>query len=102
MNRENRIGPDWATSSRRISPTGVTLKSMLRRTFLGAMAGVAAARPQAPAPTGIRLGYDSYSLRAWRWNALQHIEYAAGLKLDSIQISSLTEFENLEPAYLQK
>jgi 3-oxoisoapionate decarboxylase len=66
------------------------------------MAGAVAAGAQAASPSGIRLGYDSYSLRAWRWDAMQHIEYAAGLKLDSIQISSLTEFESLEPAYLRQ
>jgi sugar phosphate isomerase/epimerase len=75
---------------------------MLRRTFLGGLATAAVARPQAPPAPGIRLGYDSYSLRAWHWNALRHIEYAASLKLDSVQISSLTEYESLEPAYLQK
>ncbi|HET8549856.1 MAG TPA: sugar phosphate isomerase/epimerase [Bryobacteraceae bacterium] len=75
---------------------------MLRRTFLGAIAAAASVRAQSPHALGIRLGYDSYSLRAWRWNAMQHIDYAAGLKLDSVQISSLNEFESLEPAYLQK
>ncbi len=51
---------------------------------------------------GIRLGFDSYSLRAWHWTALQFIDYAANLKLDSIQLSSLSDYESLEPAYLQK
>ena len=50
----------------------------------------------------IRLGFDTYSLRAYKWNALQFIEYAAAQKLDSIQLSSLNDFESLEPAYLAK
>jgi sugar phosphate isomerase/epimerase len=51
---------------------------------------------------GIRLGFDTYSLRSWHWKALEFIDYAAKLKLDSIQISSLGDFESLEPAYLQR
>ena len=47
-----------------------------------------------------RLGFDTYSLRAFRWKALQLLDYAAGLKLDGIQISGLEDFESLEPAHL--
>src|SRR5690349_20557762 len=50
----------------------------------------------------VRLGFDSYSLRAFRWKAPQILDYAAGLKLDSVQLASLGDFENLEPAYLAK
>src|SRR6185436_14165112 len=57
---------------------------------------------QAQTPSGIRLGFDSYSLRAWHWNAIQFIDYAAGLKLDTIQLSSLNDYESLAPAYLQR
>jgi sugar phosphate isomerase/epimerase len=48
----------------------------------------------------IRLGFDTYSLRAFNWKAIQLLDYAAGLKLDTIQISSLGDYESLEPAYL--
>ncbi len=48
----------------------------------------------------IRLGFDTYSLRGFRWKAIQLLNYAAGLKLDTIQISSLSDYESLEPAYL--
>jgi sugar phosphate isomerase/epimerase len=54
------------------------------------------------AAAGIKLGFDSYSLRNWRWNAIQLIDYAAGLKLDSIQISSLGDYESLDAPYLAK
>ena len=75
---------------------------MRRRTFLQTTAalGAAAAAP----PTGdahpIRLGFDTYSVRAFRWKAIQLLDYAAGLKLDTIQISSLGDYESLEPAHL--
>jgi 3-oxoisoapionate decarboxylase len=54
-----------------------------------------------PQETGIRLGFDTYSLRAFHWKAAKLIDYAASLKLDTIQLSSLNDFESLEPAYLQ-
>jgi sugar phosphate isomerase/epimerase len=50
----------------------------------------------------IRLGFDSYSLRAFRWKAPQILEYAASLKLDAVQISSVGDYESTEPAYLAK
>jgi 3-oxoisoapionate decarboxylase len=77
---------------------------MLRRTFLQALpAGVLAvpAAPGAPAvAANLKLGYDTYSIRAWKWKAPQLLEYAGARKLDAIQISDLSEFESLEPAYL--
>lgn len=63
------------------------------------MAGVARLRAMAP---GIRLGYDTYSIRAWGWKAMQHLDYCAQQKLDTVQISSLNDFESLEPAHLEK
>ena len=54
------------------------------------------------APVGMKLGFDSYSLRAWKWNAMQLLDYAASLKLDTIQISGLDEYESLEPDYLRR
>jgi sugar phosphate isomerase/epimerase len=80
---------------------------MLRRTFLPAVSGaIAATAMTEPAPAAdespIKLGFDTYSLRAFRWKAPQLLDYAASLKLDTIQISSLSDYESLEPAYLQK
>src|SRR5688572_1829247 len=71
---------------------------MTRRTFLST--GAAAAFAQTPAR--IRLGFDSYSLRAFRWKAIQLLDYAASLKLDSVQLSGLGDYESLDPAYLRK
>jgi sugar phosphate isomerase/epimerase len=53
------------------------------------------------ASPNIALGFDSYSLRAFQWKAPRLLEYAASQKLDSIQFSSLNDFETLEPSYLQ-
>jgi sugar phosphate isomerase/epimerase len=71
---------------------------MTRRSFLGAAAGAAAAAQRGPAQ--IRLGFDSYSLRAFRWKAIQLLDYANSLKLDSVQLSSLGDYESLDKASL--
>ena len=77
---------------------------MLRRSFLETVPGaLAAAAAGAPANAGVpvKLGFDTYSLRAFRWKAAELLNYAAGLKLDTIQISSLGDYESFEPAYLR-
>lgn len=77
---------------------------MDRRTFFSsAGAAFAPQRTGADAQTNgvpIRLGFDTYSLRAFRWKAMKLLDYAAALKLDTIQISSSGDYESLEPAYL--
>jgi sugar phosphate isomerase/epimerase len=73
---------------------------MLRRTFLQSSA--AAALASAASSQGIRLGFDTYSLRAFNWKAIELIEYTASLKLDTVQISSLDDYESFEPTYLSK
>jgi sugar phosphate isomerase/epimerase len=50
----------------------------------------------------IRLGFDSYSIRAFHWKAIQLLDYAASLKLDTIQISGLEDYESLEPDHLAR
>jgi sugar phosphate isomerase/epimerase len=76
---------------------------MSRRTFLKAAPATAMASGAAgsAATDGIRLGFDSYALRNFNWKAIKLIDYAASQKLDTIQISSLDDYENLEPAHLQ-
>ncbi len=61
-----------------------------------------AAMSSAAEPVPIKLGFDSYSIRAFKWKAMQLLDYAAGLKLDTVQLSSLDDYETLDPAYLQK
>ena len=77
---------------------------MRRRTFLqSSSTALAAAALPAPAADGdIPLGFDSFSIRDWKWKAIQLLDYAAGLKLDTVQLSSLDDYESLEPAYLQR
>ena len=74
---------------------------MRRRTFLQALAAAPAfAAPQPAVP--VKLGFDTYSLRAFGWKLPQFLEYAARQKLDTFQISSMSDYESYEPAYLQK
>ena len=74
---------------------------MRRRTFIQAAAGLgAAAAAEGQSTVGIRLGFDTYSLRAFKWKAIQLLDYAAHLKLDTIQISALADYESLEPGHL--
>lgn len=76
---------------------------MLRRTFLQSLPAAAMAASAAPAADSpVKLGFDTYSLRAFKWKAPQLLDYAASQKLDTIQISSLDDFESRDTAYLQK
>ena len=72
---------------------------MNRRVFLQAALGLPAALATA-GQGSLRLGFDTYSLRAFNWKALQFLDYAASQKLDAIQISSLEDYESLDPAYV--
>jgi sugar phosphate isomerase/epimerase len=74
---------------------------MLRRTFLQSVSAAAIAAGQA-AGERARLGIDTYSIRSFRWKAMQLLDYSAKLGLNTIQISSIGEYESLEPAYLRK
>lgn len=76
---------------------------MLRRTFMQSLpAAAVAASAVSAADSPVKLGFDTYSLRAFQWKAPQLLDYAARQKLDTIQISSLGDYDSLEPAYLQK
>jgi sugar phosphate isomerase/epimerase len=74
---------------------------MLRRTFLQSVSAAAVTAGQA-AGERARLGIDTYSIRSFRWKAMQLLDYSAKLGLNTIQISSIGEYESLEPSYLQK
>ncbi|HZT39387.1 MAG TPA: sugar phosphate isomerase/epimerase, partial [Bryobacteraceae bacterium] len=71
---------------------------MARRTFLSTP-GAALALQQSRSTHSdmsnvpVRLGFDTYSVRAFHWKAIQLLDYAASLKLDTIQISSLNDYE---------
>src|SRR5450432_4103917 len=74
---------------------------MHRRDFVKA-AGGALAMSQLARGAGIdiRLGMDSYSIRAFDLRAHALLDYAASQKLDTIQLSGLEDYESLEPKYL--
>ena len=74
---------------------------MRRRTFLQTLSG-ASLRGLRASAAPIRLGYDTYSIRGFRWKSVQLLDYAASLKLDTIQLSSLGDYESLEPSHLEK
>ena len=86
---------------------------MHRRSFINGLAAAAAAAathplvgatsPQrtASAPK-IKLGMDNFAVRAMAWKAPELIDYAAGLKLDTLLISDLDAFANLEEATLRE
>lgn len=81
---------------------------MRRRAFLRSVPGAALAAAGASTAAGaapgegIRLGFDTYSLRNFKWKAMQLVDYAGSRQLDTLQISSLDDFESLEPAHLRK
>ena len=50
----------------------------------------------------IKLGFDSYSIRAFKWKAIELLDYAGKLQLDTVQLSSLGDYESLDAAYLEK
>ena len=72
---------------------------MDRRQFLTLSLAAAQLRAQNPS---LKLGYDTYSIRAWNWKALQHLDFAARAGLNAIQISSIADYESTDPAYLAK
>ena len=76
---------------------------MLRRTFLQSIPAAAAALSAAPAEeVPVKLGFDTYSLRAFKWNGMELLDFAAAQKLDTIQFSALGDYGGLDPANLQK
>jgi sugar phosphate isomerase/epimerase len=74
---------------------------MLRRTFLQATSAAALAAANGPGE-GIRLGFDTFSIRDFRWKDIQLLDYAAGLKVDTIQLSSLDDYESLDASHLAR
>jgi sugar phosphate isomerase/epimerase len=49
----------------------------------------------------LKLGFDNFSIRGFRWKAPRQVEYAATLKIDVLFISDLDSYESLEDGYLQ-
>jgi sugar phosphate isomerase/epimerase len=84
-----------------------------RRAFLATLATAAAAASTAgrlaaqdaaaPKPAAkIKLGMDNFAVRAMNWKAPQLLDYAAGLKLDTLLISDLDAYDSLDDAPLRE
>jgi len=72
-------------------------RSFLQTTAL-ATAALAASSAASPAQSGVRkrnikLGFDNFAVRAMKWNARQHVDYAAQLGCDSVFITDFGPFE---------
>jgi len=86
------------------------LPPVSRRQFLvtSAVAGIGlgaglhafAETPNAAGSSKIKLGLDNFAVRGMKWKATQLIDYAVSLKTDSLFITDLDAFENLEDNYL--
>ncbi|MDE3168325.1 MAG: sugar phosphate isomerase/epimerase [Acidobacteriota bacterium] len=77
---------------------------MFRRTFLQTLPAAVAALSTASAAdeVPVKLGFDTYSLRAFRWKGLELLDFAGQQKLDTIQFSALGDYGGLDAANLQK
>ena len=75
---------------------------MNRRSFLQSLSAAGAAFLPAPAAeVPVKLGFDTYSLRAFKWQGIQLLDYAASQKLDTIQFSALGDYGPLDPGNLR-
>jgi sugar phosphate isomerase/epimerase len=74
--------------------------NMLRRTFLQTIPAALAAVPVPAADVPVKLGFDTYSLRAFKWKGSQLLDFAGRQKLDTIQVSALADFGGLDDANL--
>ncbi len=82
---------------------------MYRRAFLETVAAGAfaqAANSQIPSPPpanhAIKLGFDTYSLRAFGWKDMQLIDFAARMKCDTLQISDSGDYSSTDTAHLKQ
>jgi len=70
---------------------------MNRRSFLRTVSAAGTALlPTRAAEVPVKLGFDTYSLRAFKWKGTQLLDYAASQKLDTIQFSALEDYGPLD------
>lgn len=82
-------------------PSSISRRCFLQTTAAASLAGSALAEPVAQSIVKIALGMDNFAVRAMGWKAAQLIDYAAGLKLDTLFISDLDAFESFDASYLK-
>lgn len=68
---------------------------------LGAACGFPASESKAADSKKLKLGIDNFAVRAMGWKAGELIDYAAKLKVDTLFITDLYAFENVEDGYLE-
>lgn len=83
-----------------------SLRTIPRRRFLQSACAAALTTRCAVAQDNttlprLRLGVDAYTLRAFRWDALQLLDYTAQQKLDTIQLD-LDYFKSTAPEYISQ
>src|ERR1700687_1358354 len=83
-------------------PPVIQKRLMIPRAFPQATSGAALAAAANAPGEGIRLGFDTFSIRDFGWKDIQFLDYAASQKLDTVQLSSLDDYESLDPAHLAK
>ena len=81
--------------------TPLTRRSFLQSLALASLATRFPACAEPAARRGIKLGMDNFAVRGMGWKAKELIDYAAGLKLDTLLISDLEAYESLENDYLR-
>lgn len=74
-------------------------RSFLQHSAAGILAQTASAQRFADAR--IKLGFDTYSVRAFHWKGIQLLDFAASLKADTVQISDSADYSSLDPAHLE-
>src|SRR3712207_1598689 len=62
----------------------------------------ASLRAQVASAQKIKLGYDNFAIRSFGWKAPQLLDYAAEQKVDTLFITDLEAYENLEDGYLRE
>lgn len=84
----------------------LTRREMLAGLALGASAAANLAASPAATPITAPVGVDTYTLRAFRWDAFEMLDYAARVKLDVVQFSEFPHLGAYEiattKAYQQK
>ena len=81
--------------------TTLTRRNFNRSVATTMLAQSASAQTPARLGAGIKLGFDTYSLRAFGWKDIQLLDFAASLKVNTVQISDPGDYSSLDPAHLR-
>ena len=84
------------------SPSLLPRRSFLQTIVAAGAASLAGSVFAANAGKKIKVGIDNFAVRAMGWKAPQLLDFAASLKCDTILISDLAAFENLDEGYLRE